>query len=104
MSNLYEDKMLDYAERIARALETMAEKLVDRRPLPEPERKPQASVSVPDGGWKCPTCQAQMILRTARADGQQFWGCTRYPECKQTRRLDGSVVKRYDNQSKANDR
>lgn len=36
---------------------------------------------------KCPTCGSLMALRTAKAGntpGNQFWGCTRYPECKGT--------------------
>jgi four helix bundle suffix protein len=34
---------------------------------------------------QCPQCGALMALRTARAGktpGSQFWGCTKYPECK----------------------
>ncbi len=36
---------------------------------------------------QCRRCQALMVLRTAKSGsnaGQQFWGCTRYPECKGT--------------------
>ncbi len=36
---------------------------------------------------KCPQCGALMALRTAKAGktpGSQFWGCTKYPECKGT--------------------
>ncbi len=36
---------------------------------------------------KCPQCEAQMALRTAKTGknaGQQFWGCTKYPDCKGT--------------------
>jgi ssDNA-binding Zn-finger/Zn-ribbon topoisomerase 1 len=36
----------------------------------------------------CPDCGAEMRLRTARRGknaGGQFWGCSRYPECKGTR-------------------
>ncbi len=41
----------------------------------------------------CPLCGKLMALRTARKGksvGSQFWGCTGYPECKGTMRLDGS--------------
>jgi four helix bundle suffix protein len=44
---------------------------IDRPDLPQP---PQ-----------CPKCGSLMALRTAKAGktpGSQFWGCTRYPECK----------------------
>lgn len=36
---------------------------------------------------KCPKCDSLMALRTAKSGkalGSQFWGCTRYPECKST--------------------
>jgi restriction system protein len=42
----------------------------------------------------CPLCGRPMTLRTARKGpqaGSQFWGCTGYPECRGTQRLDGSV-------------
>ena len=35
----------------------------------------------------CPQCGALMALRTAKSGktpGSQFWGCTKYPECKGT--------------------
>lgn len=39
----------------------------------------------------CPQCQADMVLRTARQGanvGKQFWGCSRYPQCRGTRPAD----------------
>ena len=30
----------------------------------------------------CPKCERQMVLRTARSTGNQFWGCANYPRCK----------------------
>jgi restriction system protein len=36
----------------------------------------------------CPLCSAPMRLRTAKQGknaGNQFWGCSKYPECKGTR-------------------
>jgi four helix bundle suffix protein len=36
---------------------------------------------------KCPQCESHMALRTAKSGknaGQQFWGCTKYPDCKGT--------------------
>ena len=40
-----------------------------------------------DAPPKCPQCDALMALRTAKSGknaGSQFWGCTKYPECKGT--------------------
>ncbi|MBM4329910.1 MAG: four helix bundle protein [Deltaproteobacteria bacterium] len=42
----------------------------------------------------CPACGKPMALRTARKGpqaGSQFWGCSGYPGCKGTKKLDGSV-------------
>lgn len=36
----------------------------------------------------CPDCAEVMVLRTAKrgaSEGQQFWGCPRYPACRGTR-------------------
>jgi len=36
---------------------------------------------------KCPQCGSLMALRTAKSGknaGSQFWGCTKYPDCKGT--------------------
>jgi four helix bundle suffix protein len=38
----------------------------------------------------CPTCGALMALRTAKSgktSGSQFWGCTKYPDCKGTAKI-----------------
>ena len=38
----------------------------------------------------CPSCGALMALRTAKsgkAPGSQFWGCTKYPDCKGTAKI-----------------
>ena len=38
----------------------------------------------------CPTCGVPMVLRTARRgvrQGQQFYGCTNFPQCRQMRQL-----------------
>ena len=54
------------------------------RPVPHPA---DVAGSVP---W-CPRCEIPMVLRTAqRGDnkGQQFYGCTNYPRCRQIIPLD----------------
>jgi four helix bundle suffix protein len=51
------------------------------------EHRAKQSSSQPDPIPSCPLCNAQMALRTAKTGkgaGRQFWGCTRYPECKGT--------------------
>lgn len=39
----------------------------------------------------CPRCKGLMVLRTAkrgRYAGRKFWGCSRYPKCRGTRKAD----------------
>ena len=35
----------------------------------------------------CPFCQSPMTLRRRRADDGEFWGCSRYPDCRGVRNL-----------------
>jgi len=40
---------------------------------------------------RCPKCEQPMVLRTAQHGphpGQQFWGCSQFPRCQATKRLD----------------
>ena len=65
-----------YSERLAAA------RLVER----ERRRHDQADPSDPsDRIPACPQCGKPMVLRTAKSGrntGQQFWGCSGYPQCK----------------------
>lgn len=59
-----------------------------KQTAPRPEA---ASEACPQSGPPaCPQCGSTMMLRTARQGankGQQFYGCSRYPECRGTRPL-----------------
>lgn len=71
-----------YCEQLAVA--RMAER---RRQQENPTDQQDLSDRAPD----CPLCGKALALRTARQGanaGSQFWGCSGYPECKGTRRLD----------------
>ena len=35
----------------------------------------------------CPICDSNLVLRTNRKTGHQFYGCSRYPSCRGTRKL-----------------
>ncbi len=37
----------------------------------------------------CPKCEREMVLRTSRAKGNQFWGCSSFPRCKFTMNYEG---------------
>jgi len=57
---------------------------VPKRPEPSPPRTPSA---MPDPK-ACPLCGSPMVLRTARKGanaGSQFYGCSKYPQCRGTR-------------------
>lgn len=36
---------------------------------------------------KCPKCGADLVLRTAKKTGEQFYGCSNFPKCRYTRNL-----------------
>ena len=59
---------------------------VPTTPLPElPPARTTGAVSVAE---PCPRCGSRMVLRTTKKGpnaGSQFWGCSRYPECRGTR-------------------
>ena len=57
-----------YSEKLA------AERLKERQ-------KKRSSDPVPE----CPNCSKPMVLRTAKSgknEGNQFWGCSGYPDCR----------------------
>jgi ssDNA-binding Zn-finger/Zn-ribbon topoisomerase 1 len=33
----------------------------------------------------CPQCGKELVIRTARKTGRQFYGCTGYPKCRYVR-------------------
>lgn len=71
-----------YSEQLAAA------RMTERRKVKERDRTgPTDRTDPADPIPKCPQCGQVMALRTAKAGkyaGQQFWGCTGYPECKGT--------------------
>jgi four helix bundle suffix protein len=76
-----------YSERLAAARIAERQKK-DRTDLSD--RTGQSDKTLP----VCPLCGKPMALRTARKGqntGSQFWGCSGYPECKGTKKLDGSA-------------
>jgi hypothetical protein len=38
---------------------------------------------------QCPECLGPMVSRKNRTNGEVFWGCKKYPECKGTRDSQG---------------
>lgn len=51
-----------------------------------PEYKQQLSMAyIQHGAMLCDQCGSPMIIRTAKMDGSQFYACTNYPKCKNTK-------------------
>lgn len=47
--------------------------------------------------FPCPDCGGPMLLRTNRQNGDKFWGCTKYPNCRGTR--DSAGLSRAERQA-----
>jgi restriction system protein len=62
--------------------------------ITERQRQQQGPLTPGAPSPTCPLCGKPMARRTARKGaqtGSKFWGCTGYPECRGTRRLDESA-------------
>jgi four helix bundle suffix protein len=67
-----------YSEQLAIARLAERQK---KKGQPNPPDSSDPSARIPT----CPNCSKPMVLRTAKTGknaGQQFWGCTGYPDCK----------------------
>ncbi len=42
---------------------------------------------------ECPGCGEDMVIRTNRITGEQFYGCSMYPQCDETESIDGNPNK-----------
>lgn len=64
------------------------------RDVPRPVDAPGKHAS-PTETPSCPRCQSPMVKRTAKRGthaGGEFWGCSKFPKCRGTRRQDGAVI------------
>ncbi len=44
-----------------------------------------AQQPVTTSGIKCPRCGSMMIVRERRSDKHKFYGCSRFPNCRETK-------------------
>ena len=56
-----------------------------RRPATEPTFRSTTVAHANSGPIPPCACGATMVLRQRRSDGSPFWGCSRFPACRQTR-------------------
>ena len=59
--------------------------------LEETEREIVLQISLERCAQVCKRCGARMVLRTAQTGahkGQKFWGCSNYPVCRFTIRIE----------------
>lgn len=78
------DKPLDLVE--GQQLVGMIESVKD--PTTSQKEPSRASTDSIPAATRCASCGAEMILRTAKKGsnaGQQFWGCSNYPKCRETK-------------------
>jgi four helix bundle suffix protein len=75
-----------YSERLAAARLTQrahSRLKPDRSDPSDPTNRSDPTDLIP----ACPRCRKPMVLRTAKQGqraGQDFWGCSGYPDCRQT--------------------
>ena len=88
------------ADALAFAKQTQLE-LVDSEGLARLIQGVPCPLDVPDKDASpsetpsCPRCNSPMVKRTAkkgRHAGDEFWGCSKYPNCRGKRGLDGAVI------------
>ena len=61
-----------------------------RRPATEPSARSTTVAQANSGPILPCACGATMVLRQRRSDGSPFWGCSRFPACRQTRAVKGA--------------
>ena len=54
----------------------------------KPRAKAKASTPTSTTEKSCPQCQKPMILRARKSDGQHFWGCSGFPNCRCVEQVD----------------
>ena len=54
----------------------------------EIKQSADADTTVAGNAPICPDCGQPMVLRTNRAKGSRFWGCSAYPKCRGTLPID----------------
>jgi len=86
-ANYLLDQQLTALERAFIEEGGYSEQLATARLQRRSRRDPCDQSDPPDPIPRCPQCGKPMVLRTAKTGphaGRQFWGCTRYPNCKGT--------------------
>ena len=83
--NHFLDKRTRAVDQMVQAARSGRQNIAERQR--QQQRPPAPEAPCPS----CPLCGKPMVRRTTRKGvqtGSQFWGCTGYPECRGTRRLD----------------
>lgn len=95
----YTDEARSFAKRAGIELidGPALERMVREAQTPEPYIEPTSSGMRATTTWShgedvplCPTCGSAMVGRTAKRGpfaGQQFWGCSQYPNCRGMREI-----------------
>ena len=73
------------SDKPIKAKRTSKAKLTSTKATSATAKKPRAKAksTVKTSTEKtCPECQKPMILRARKSDGQHFWGCSGFPNCR----------------------
>lgn len=74
----------DYLEKFLELKKEMEAEEAANKPEQVPTEAP-SSTPVQEEEKLCPKCGSKLVLRTAKKgnyQGNQFWGCSRYPKCR----------------------
>lgn len=79
--------------KLAEAINNLADAIRAGAPItgnfPPTPIHPPAPTKTLEKAFKCPECKSPMVLRKRRADGQEFYGCSKYPDCTGARDIKG---------------
>jgi ssDNA-binding Zn-finger/Zn-ribbon topoisomerase 1 len=59
--------------------------LLSKVQRPDDDIKNQHLEDVKETLTTCPKCKSELIEKTVKTTGKQFWGCSKFPKCKYTR-------------------
>ncbi|HSH03685.1 MAG TPA: DUF2726 domain-containing protein [Anaerolineae bacterium] len=85
------DKLNQYLRHTANLNAPTSSDPLPNSPTANPSSEPIPNPPIPNPSSStpplCPKCNAPLLLRTAKSGtnkGNQFWGCSNYPQCRQT--------------------
>lgn len=85
-------------------LEIFADLETTPRAPQQPRQWQQRTINETIEDCECPECNAPMVMRMNRRNGEQFAGCSNYPRCRGTRQVRSGEVVNEDRPRRATDK